>query len=207
MSRHATHRSIIREIRKICGWTQTGLANQIGTTTITVNRIENDSLKVSKKLALRISWVTGVSTEDILKNKPGHPQTPSGPLTKDKIKELEVMSQRATEEQQRYLAQFAAEHVAFLVQACLDDSPRKLWSLQAAIKSAVEEIAEDFGLTKAFKKAKGPSSSFALLRWAMTYEPNREFGMIKLKPDGTLVMGPAQDTREKSAKKPGPPAV
>jgi len=203
MSRSPTHRSILREIRNILGWTQTTLAERIGTTPITVNRIENHSLKISKRLAWRICWTTGVYQQDILNNKPGQPQTPSGPLTKDSLGRMEEISQNMTEEQQRYLVEFATEHVAFLVKACFNDSPRKLWSLQSAVKSAVEEIAEDFGLTKAFKKARGPSSSFVLLRWAMTFAPNREFGMIKLKPDGTLVMGPARETGGKSAKKPG----
>ena len=51
--------------------TRTSLAARLlGTSEAAINRIENGSLRISKKLALRVFWLTGVYYRDILKMQP-----------------------------------------------------------------------------------------------------------------------------------------
>jgi DNA-binding XRE family transcriptional regulator len=154
MPRSPSHYSIVREIRKRVGWTQAQLAERIGTSWISISRVENGSLKISRKLALRLTWETGVPYRDIMNNKVGPPQTQrDGELDLTKISNMDIHARRLTFEQiQKSLVDNATYRAELLYRAAHATAPRKIWSLDAAIMIAFEELAEEFGLTNEVAK-------------------------------------------------------
>jgi transcriptional regulator with XRE-family HTH domain len=150
MSRPPTHYSIVREIRKILGWTQPTLANRIGMTAVTIARIESGSLKASHKAALRIAVTTGVRYPDILANKRGVPQTLFGDLQPDGAKDSEEHSRNMTPEQVDLLIYGGAQQISHLIKDCLADvrTARKVWALMPAIEVALDELRKEFGIAR-----------------------------------------------------------
>jgi transcriptional regulator with XRE-family HTH domain len=72
MPRAVTHRHVLRDLRGTIGKTQSQLAQMIGVQPITVNRIENGSLKkISPHLAVRIQLATGISISELVKGQGG----------------------------------------------------------------------------------------------------------------------------------------
>jgi DNA-binding XRE family transcriptional regulator len=154
MPRKPTHRSIVRDIRVVLGLTQTALAKRLGTTTITINRIENGSLKISRRLALRLSWSTGVKYQDIVTNAPGRPQTWHGELRGDRLDELDQKARNLSAEQLGTIIDDVKYRAELILKAVLADAPRKLWSLDAAIQTAFDGLEEEFGLRRSVKRAR-----------------------------------------------------
>src|SRR5258708_18067774 len=157
MPRSPSHYSIVREIRKRLKWTQAQLAERIGTTWISISRVENGSLKISRKLALKLSFETGVSYRDIMTNKGGVPQTQIGlekmDLDPSKISEMDARARELTfEEIQKTLVDNATFRAELLYRAAQAAAPRKIWPLNAAITLAFEELAKEFELTDAVVK-------------------------------------------------------
>src|SRR6516164_6973499 len=151
MPRSPSHRSIVREIRKCLRWTQFELARRIGTTMTTINRIENGSLKISRKLAWRLCWASGVSYKDIVENKSGVPRNRYGNLNPETHKLFEKGASEWTDEQLASLVDNAKYLAETLHRAAreTEKNEKKIWSLDAAIQLAFEEVAEEFGLTRA----------------------------------------------------------
>jgi transcriptional regulator with XRE-family HTH domain len=72
MPRAASHRHVLRDLRRTIGKTQAQFAQMIGVQPITVNRIENGSLKkISPHLAVRIQVATGISITELTKGPRG----------------------------------------------------------------------------------------------------------------------------------------
>jgi transcriptional regulator with XRE-family HTH domain len=151
MPRPESHYSILREIRKILGWTQTVLAKRIGTTLTSIARIENGTLPLSRKLALRICGTTHVPYKDLIGNKKGHPQDVFGrPLTKSTIEDSAKKAASLTPGDYKNLVQNAAAR-AELVYRVLKDvrlGSTTVWAMDAAIQDAFETIAREFGIEK-----------------------------------------------------------
>jgi DNA-binding XRE family transcriptional regulator len=156
MPRKPTHRSIVRDIREECGWTQTALARRLGTTPITVNRIENGSLKISRRLALRLSWSTGVKYLDIMANAPGRPQTRHGVFSRDQLDEFDQKARNLTAKEFDSLIDNATYRATLILKAALADAPRKFWSLDAAIEASFDDLEKEFGLTASVKRIRHP---------------------------------------------------
>jgi transcriptional regulator with XRE-family HTH domain len=154
MPKKPSHRSIVRDIREILGLTQTALAKRLGTTMITINRIENGSLKISRRLALRLSWSTGVNYQDLLTNAPGRPQTWHGELSSDRLEQLDQKARNLSAEQLATMIDDVAYHAELMFKAVLANAPRKLWSLDAAIGAAFDQLEQEFGLTRSVKRVR-----------------------------------------------------
>ena len=152
MPRKPSNRSIIREIRQVLGWTQLQLANRLGVTLSTLNRVENGSLKISRRLALRLCWATGVPYADIVSNKEGPPQTLRGPLSPETLVRMDQEVRELKPQDLKMLATNVAWLAESLFRAAFEDAPAKLWSLDAAIQAELAELETEFGLAGSVKR-------------------------------------------------------
>jgi hypothetical protein len=144
-----------------------------------VNRIENGSLKLSRKLGLRICWSTGVHYRDLMANTPGVPQTRNGDLTKESF---EAMAQAvaAIDDVDQVLQSLilnAATRADLLYQA-LNQAPcgrTKMWAMDAAIMEAFEFIEKEFGLSKRVDKLRlGDSGKIKIQVVQTARKPTRD---------------------------------
>ena len=72
MPRAATHRHVLRDLRRTIGKTQAQFAQMVSVQPITINRIENGSLKeISPNLAVKIHVATGISISELAKGSAG----------------------------------------------------------------------------------------------------------------------------------------
>ena len=71
MPRKPTHRHVLRDLRTVLGMTQSKFADMLGVSLITVNRIENGSLNISRKIAVHVHVATGVRAAELMKGKTG----------------------------------------------------------------------------------------------------------------------------------------
>jgi transcriptional regulator with XRE-family HTH domain len=149
MARSPTHQHIIREIRLTLGWSQEDLSRRIGINAGTLNRIENGTLQVSKRVALRIFWATGVPWKDIVDNQPGRPRTRLGVLDKSHLQRLDDTARDLSDKDRDTMRNNHADVIDDLFNACLKDAPRKFWALDAAIMAALDEIKDEFALAGA----------------------------------------------------------
>jgi transcriptional regulator with XRE-family HTH domain len=150
MPRKPSHRSIVRDIREKMGLTQSNFADRLGTTFITISRIENGSLKISRKLALRISWSTGVVYRDIIKNVSGPLQTWDGSeLTRSRSWELEQKACKLSDKDLELTLASITKRVDLLLRKAIGSAPKKFYSLNAAIVDALASLEKEFGLDKA----------------------------------------------------------
>jgi transcriptional regulator with XRE-family HTH domain len=155
MPRPETHPSIIREIRRVKGWTQSYLAELIGTTLTTIARIENGTLPLSRKLALRICWKTQVFYRDLIENKGGWPQTRHGNLTKNDASLLPPgMTPEQVEENLVANATWRAECVYKALKK-VPEGQNKIWAMDAAIMEAFELVEKEFGISEVIDEMLG----------------------------------------------------
>jgi transcriptional regulator with XRE-family HTH domain len=164
MARPPTHRHILREIRNIVGWSQQELAQRLGVSEITINRIENGQLKVSKRIALRAYSLTGVSYQDILENKAGIPETREGALTRESIQRLARQAKELTFDQVATVIDNHTYHLELLFDATHEFKPQKIWALDAAISEALNSVAEEFELQGYVARVKQDNVRTALSR-------------------------------------------
>src|SRR5262249_7964874 len=146
-----THRSIVREIRLALGLSQDELAARMGTSAGTINKIENGAMTISRRLALRLSWLSGVPWKPIAVNHPGRPMTALGPLDRSharrKTEQLRNLPETELEERIRY----ACYNLEVLLLACQSKAPQKFEALEAATMVGQQDWVEEFSLSAAVK--------------------------------------------------------
>jgi DNA-binding XRE family transcriptional regulator len=210
MPKKPSHRSIVRDIRKELGFTQAQLAARLGTSWVTINRIENDSLKISRKLALRLSTLTGVLMQDILTNAAGPLRPWYGDFSGGNLDRLDQMARSLGPRQLKTLIGNATYRAELILMAALENAPRQLWSLDAAIEAAFDELEEEFGLRESVKKLRQSTSRPGIVAW-IEERVGRPIGLVEQvaslasSPEETtaanLKKKPATSSRAKSSKK------
>lgn len=155
MAKKETYSHIVREIRRVLGWSQEYLAQQLNCAMITVNKIENGSLAISKRLALRIEGLTDVPFEHILANRRGKPRNRIGELLQKNDPQKSLYAVQSLDGDQ--LESFVESHVfqvKLLVETCWECNPEKFSSLNVVLRDAIQTIGEEFGLAKELKERK-----------------------------------------------------
>jgi transcriptional regulator with XRE-family HTH domain len=153
MPKAPRHHSILREIRRTLGWNQEELGRRIGTAVGTINRIENGTLTISRRLALRLYWLTGVDWKDIVANRKGRPQTRYGPLDRTHLDRLVERARTLSDKEFDSLRDNAKYFFDIVLVAARIYAPHKLWAIDAAILCASEELLEEFHLEPGIEQA------------------------------------------------------
>jgi transcriptional regulator with XRE-family HTH domain len=166
MPKKPSHQSILREIRHALNWTQLDLSSRLGLTLSAINRYENGTLRVGRTVALRLSWATGVPYQDILANRPGPPWTKSGPLSPEILQHLDEQARNRSDKDLEKQAENYQYRGELLLKAAREYAPRKLWTVDAAIEAAFDELEKEFELTDAVKEIRGQEHDPNLVKWA-----------------------------------------
>jgi transcriptional regulator with XRE-family HTH domain len=163
MARPATKEHVLRTTREILGWSQVDLAKKIGVSPVTIKKIENHVVAMSKEIASRISALTGVDKEQLIANtKPTRPEVlvdvtksadgqyliVKGPLTKKRFDSAHD-SETLTQEKVDFWLAFHTFQIQMHLDACVTSSPERFHALSMALVSAVAEIAKEFNLSGA----------------------------------------------------------
>lgn len=206
MPKKPSHQSILREIRHALSWTQLDLSRRLGISLQAVNRYENDTLKVSRNVGLRLAWMTGVPLQDILSNRPGPPQTRRGPLSPEILQHLDEQARNLTDETLDTLLENYWYHAELLLKAARGHAPRKLWTIDAAIEAAFDELEREFELTDAVKEIRGQAHDPELVKWMeKTFPVPPEVRKEARAGRGKTGTSAAQPKKAGSSKKPVPP--
>jgi transcriptional regulator with XRE-family HTH domain len=162
MPRAPSNYSIVREIRKRLGLTQAELAKRLGVIRPTINKIENDELDIPRRLALALSNFTGVHFGEILSNRPGEPRTWHGQPLEECFAGVQftAIPGKTTNQVARELAQRHVEvliknvgyRAELILKAAMRAAPTKLWTLDAAIEIAFDDLEKEFGLQETVKR-------------------------------------------------------
>jgi DNA-binding XRE family transcriptional regulator len=148
------------------GLTQDQLAKRLGTTWVTINRIENGSLKISRKLALRLSALTGVQYGDIKENEPGPLRTWHGQLSSGRLDQLDQMARELAPRQLKTLIGNATYRAELILTAALQqDAARKFWTLDAAIEAMFDELEHEFGLQRLVRQLRKANGKPEIVAW------------------------------------------
>ena len=141
-----SHPHVLRAARKARGITQEKLAQAVGVAAITIQKIESGHVKLSRKLAYRISIVTRLDTQQLLDNSEPdnprlHPDRLTGPPTQEEI-----------ERETKLLADII--RLSLLGQT---KTQSQFWVVRYAINQALGELGNEFGLRiKAERFSKKP---------------------------------------------------
>jgi DNA-binding XRE family transcriptional regulator len=162
MPRPPSYYSIVREIRMKIGLTQGRLALRLGTSRITINQIENGMLRISRRLALSLSWLTGVPYRDILENRSGTLQTWYGQPSAARIEQLDQMARELAPRQLKTLIANAAYRAELILRTAAERAPRKLWALDAAIEATFEDLEKEFGLQENVERLRRAPAPFVI---------------------------------------------
>ena len=144
MPRRPTEPHVLRTVRARHGLSQLALARLVGVETVTIKKIEGDQLKLSRKLAHRISIATGADPQQLIDNS--EPETPymvgayPEELTRERFQARQQPKLKDVEEAGRILAK--------AIQQMLRDSIPKgsVWVLWYALRQAIQELREEFDL-------------------------------------------------------------
>jgi hypothetical protein len=126
--------------------TQTAFAKLVGCKPITIQRIENRTLKMSHKLADKILEATGAKTAELAAGRKGV-DVQGNPYTNESYEKYKAWTQQTQQNVEYYLF-----HLTRQVQLLLICSQRsgqdKLHSAMAALQDALAKIATDFDVKK-----------------------------------------------------------
>jgi transcriptional regulator with XRE-family HTH domain len=150
MPRSPSHYSIVREIRKRLGLTQTQLAARLKVAWVTLNRIENDHDKLSRRIALLLSEQTGVLFGDIMKNRQGVLRTWYGTLSSERLPlgdtRRDKFARALGSQHLKTLIGNAEYRAELILGAMMEAAPQKVWTLDGAIEIAFDQLEQEFGL-------------------------------------------------------------
>jgi transcriptional regulator with XRE-family HTH domain len=144
MPRKPGNPHVLRTIRARHELSQPALARLVGVEAITIKKIESGQLKLSRKLAHRISIATGADPQQLIDNF--EPQTPylvgahPEELTRESVQARRKPKLKDVDEAARILGQ--------AIQEMLRASVRKgsIWVLWYALRQAIQELSEEFDL-------------------------------------------------------------
>ena len=148
MPRPASKTHVLRTTRLLLGISQVALAKSVGLSSDTIKRIENHSLPMSEDVSVRISKYTGVDEEQLAENRnPFEPINIWG----------EPFSQAWFEEV--YTAEVSRESIALWIRylnfriqrevdSCVKENPKSVYSLIAALGSAIGRAADEYKLSQ-----------------------------------------------------------
>ena len=137
----------IRDIRSILGKTQPQFAALVGTSAITIKRIENGTLALSDKLAARIWAATGAMQIELLQGAKGRALSPGGtPYTLETFHRWAAVWNHTTQETALDRAKELSGFVELLCSAAAGGRKSSLRSVYTALATAVDEVCRDYGL-------------------------------------------------------------
>jgi DNA-binding XRE family transcriptional regulator len=129
--------------------TQAQLAERLGVQTVTIKSIENGAFKISARLALALASLLNLDYQDIMANKRSILKDALQAMPLDKWDQL---SRTVSDVKLEFYRSRISDGVGDLLRAARDYAPIKLVSLISAFYSALDDIAEEFGLEKALKR-------------------------------------------------------
>jgi transcriptional regulator with XRE-family HTH domain len=146
MPRPPTKLHVLRTIREILGLSQVALAKKIGVAPVTIKKIENHTIPMSKKTAELITDFTGVDKQQLLENS--HPAEPRNYYGESFSKQwFETnWNREITKETVDYYVRYISFHIQMALDACAGVRPRDGDAVINAFVSAVTEITEKFQL-------------------------------------------------------------
>jgi transcriptional regulator with XRE-family HTH domain len=141
---HLTHP--LRDVRTVLSMTQQTFAKLVGCSAITIQRIENRTLKMSHSLADKILEATGVDPRELAAGRKAV-DFDGNPYTKQTYEDYKKWIQDTNTGREYY-----SFHLSRLLNLLLISSERagqvKLNSVTAALQNAFAKIAQDFDLKK-----------------------------------------------------------
>jgi len=145
MPRAPTKKSPIRQLRKIIGnKTQIGFARSLGISGSALKRIENQDLRLTRKIALRIFAETGANLEKLLAGKL---RTENGEkYTSEFYKKWKERWTNQNEAIAIDRAKALGWWTKILFRASVVGSRRRLWQVWRTVADAIEDCARDFDL-------------------------------------------------------------
>ena len=136
----------LREIRRVHNMTQPAFAKFVGCSAITIQRIENRTLRMSEKLADRILEATGANPVELRAGRKAV-DTFNRPYTKESYQLYQSYLQESRHDLSYYMG-----HLAHWIQLLLIASQRsgqdKLQQVFAAVQRFLAKTAEEFDLKK-----------------------------------------------------------
>ena len=146
MPRPPTKLHVLRTVREILGLSQVALAKKIGVAPVTIKKIENLMVPMSKKTAELIADFTGVDKQKLLENThPAEPKNHWGDSFSKEWFETEY-SKEITKETVDFHVRFISFHVQMALDACAGVRPREGDTVIHAFEAAIAEITEKFQL-------------------------------------------------------------
>ena len=144
MPRKPTEKHPIRDLRKIIGKTQCGFAKTLGIYPGTLKRIENNSLNLTPKIAIRIQAETGINVEKLLDGKLRDEL--GRKYTAEFYKKWKEVHFRQSEKIAKQRAAALAWWIEILLRASVVGSKRRLWQVVATLVQTIDECCSDFDL-------------------------------------------------------------
>lgn len=144
MPRKPTEKHPIRDLRNIIGKTQRGFAKTLGIYPGTLKRIENNSLKLSRKIAIRIQGETGINVEKLLGGKLRDELERK--YTMEFYKKWKDLHFKQSEKIAKERAAALAWWIEILLRASVVGSKRRLWQVVATLVQTIDECCSDFDL-------------------------------------------------------------
>jgi transcriptional regulator with XRE-family HTH domain len=149
MPRKPSYPHVLRTVRALRELSQPALARLVGVEPITIRKIENGELKPSRKLANRLAIETGVDPNQIIENF--DPQTPYPVMGHPEVLSKESWKTRREpklDEPTLRAIEREVNATAIDLNEMLKASVPKgsVWVLVHALRQALAELKEEFGL-------------------------------------------------------------
>jgi transcriptional regulator with XRE-family HTH domain len=146
----ATHPHVLRDLRGTIGQTQAQLAQMIGVQPITINRIENGSLKMSSRVGALIYLATGISVSELAKGSDGKLIDHFGrPYSNKTFAWWKKAFRQASESDAKKIAENLSWWLEVLLRAAARSRGGKGYNgVTATLIQSMEKIRRDFGLGK-----------------------------------------------------------
>jgi transcriptional regulator with XRE-family HTH domain len=199
MPRPPTFQSVVRNLRERFKLSQPALASRLGVSAMTIRKIENGSLAISRKFALRLSWATGTKFEDIMANKLDAVSRLAG-VTVEDLRMHDEHARNTTDEELDVFVRNVAYQAEQTFRAVRDYAPRKFYAIDAAIRTAIDAVNEEFEVESFIEKVKA--------EMAEEFAKNpTDWKRVPIKMKATAKAWAAVKRSAQSAKKPAPRLV
>jgi len=142
----------VRQVRTCLGHSQQSFAKLVGCSSITVQRIENGNLKLSKKLAYKISEATAANARSLLSRGSASAMDMGGePYSKASLEFLKNVLP-ITEDELRFYLHKLVNYLELLLIASNRAGKFKTYGVNAAVQESFSKIAEDFSLEESIRQ-------------------------------------------------------